>query len=398
MPRERGENGIKQLENGKWQVRLTYTDSTGNRRVFKRQTETITEAKHLKKQFLTELENIGENALDGDRINFEKLADIYRERKLFPAKYVGGRKVAGVRSLEPALANLRALKEHFNRKRIKLITPTDIEEFKAIRLITPTKNDLLRAAKENAPVSCTRTIAAVNRELELLRAMFNFAKREGWLMRSPFEFCSNLISKADEAKRDRTLTHDEELRLLEALNKPRRRHLLPFVITALDTALRRGELFKLRWNDVDFKNFLIFIKATNTRTQTARIVGMTPRVESELRKLYEIAAEKEDGLVFGLTNTIKNGLKSALKEAGIEGFRFHDSRHTAITRMVNEGLPSAEVMKTSGHTQMTTFQRYVNPLAETVRRNAERLSEYNEARIRELNSVIKSDDNDDLVN
>ena len=106
---------------------------------------------------------------------------------------------------------------------------------------------------------------------------------------------------------------------------------------------------------------------------------MTPRLESALRELFELAPDKTDGLVFGLTNTIKTGLKSALAEAGVEDFRLHDSRHTAITRMVNEGLPSSEIMKTSGHTQMTTFQRYVNPTAETARQNAQRLGRYNES-------------------
>lgn len=391
MARERGENGIKELEPGKWQVRITYTDSGGKRRVFKRLAETITDAKKLRKDFLKDLDTTGEKALDGDRMTFEKLASVYRKRKLFPAQYVGGRKVAGVRSLEPALSNLRALNDHFSRRHIKLITSSDVENFKSERLSAPTKNDLLRAQKAKQPVVCTRTVAAVNRELELLRAMLNFAKREGWLFRSPFELGASLISKIDENQRERILSHEEEKRLLEELGKPRRKHLLPFVITALDTGIRRGELFKLCWSDVDFNNKIITIQAMTTKTMTKRVVGMTPRVESELRKLYERSVDKTNGLVFGLTNSIKTGLKSALKDAGIEGFHFHDSRHTAITRMVNEGLPSGEVMKTSGHTQMKTFQRYVNPTEDTVRRNAERLGQYNKVRMSEIAGKNKNE-------
>lgn len=55
MARERGENGIKQLKDGKWQVRVTYTDSNGKRRAYKRQVETITEAKRVKNFFLMDL-------------------------------------------------------------------------------------------------------------------------------------------------------------------------------------------------------------------------------------------------------------------------------------------------------------------------------------------------------
>ncbi|HZE72004.1 MAG TPA: tyrosine-type recombinase/integrase [Pyrinomonadaceae bacterium] len=49
----------------------------------------------------------------------------------------------------------------------------------------------------------------------------------------------------------------------------------------------------------------------------------------------------------------------SLQEAGIEDFRFHDCRHTAITRMIQAGIPATETMKISGHTQFVTFARYV---------------------------------------
>ena len=57
--------------------------------------------------------------------------------------------------------------------------------------------------------------------------------------------------------------------------------------------------------------------------------------------------------------------------AGIKGFRFHDCRHTAITRMIQAGLSPMEVVKTSGHTQMNTFARYVNPDIQAVMRIAD---------------------------
>lgn len=399
MGRERGENGIIQLEDGKWQVRVTYTESSGKRRVFKRKAETITDAKRLKKLFLAELENTGENALDGDRITFGKLAAIYKERKIFPAQYVNGRKIAGLRSHKTLLGKLNQLVSHFCQKRIKSFTVSDIEAYKAARISTPVVKEInikkISINKEGKKLTSTekvcrssqRAISSVNRELELLRAMFSFAAREGWIARSPFDSSYSLISKADETKRNKILNFDEEKRLIKALTTPRRKHLLPLVLTAIDTAMRRGELFKLQWKDIDLVNGLIFIQATNTKTQTERVVGCTPRMIQALSQLYEVSPDKQNGLVFGITNTIKNGWRSACRDAGIIGLHFHDLRHTAITRMVAEGLPFAEVMKTSGHSQITTFQRYVNPTAETARRNAERLANYHEARMNELDEV-----------
>lgn len=399
MARERGENGIKQIENGKWQIRITYTDSIGKRRTFKRQVETISEAKRLRKQFLAELDSTGEKILDGERLTFEKLSAVFRERKVFPARYVSGRKIAGLRSHTSVSANLNTLNANFGAKRVKTITPSDVEIFKASRLATPVIREInlkkvtsdekgkRKITVEKAEQKTERTIASVNREIETLRTVLRFAVREGWLSRSPFDVATNLVSKADENRRDRTLSHEEEKRLLDALSIPRRIHLFPIVMTALDTAMRRGELFKLRWSDVDLASGLIFIRATNTKTQTERIVGMTPRVESALRELREKAPDNQNGLIFGITDTIKTGWRSACRDAGIVNLRFHDLRHTAITRMVNENLPASEIMKTSGHTQVTTFQRYVNPTAETARRNAGRLSRYNDERMRELEAV-----------
>ena len=59
-----------------------------------------------------------------------------------------------------------------------------------------------------------------------------------------------------------------------------------------------------------------------------------------------------------------------------ENFRFHDCRHTAITRMIQAGLSPMEIMKISGHTQMNTFARYVNPNTQAVQRIADVLSAY----------------------
>ncbi len=84
-----------------------------------------------------------------------------------------------------------------------------------------------------------------------------------WINRSPFLNAKGIISLADEVKRERVLTFEEENRLLQACSefitleyerngkkikakaKSNREHLRPLLITALDTAMRSGELLKL---------------------------------------------------------------------------------------------------------------------------------------------------------
>lgn len=103
---------------------------------------------------------------------------------------------------------------------------------------------------------------------------------------------------------------------------------------------------------------------------------MTERVFVELSRLWKQAPKDLDDLVFGIKNNVKRSFTSACRDAKIEGFHFHDCRHTAITRMIQAGLSPMEIMKISGHTQMNTFARYVNPNTQAVTRIADVLTAF----------------------
>jgi len=229
----------------------------------------------------------------------------------------------------------------------------------------------------------------------------NFAKREGWILYSPFERGSPLISKSDENRRDRILSYDEEERLLTACDVStveyerygkkieakisfkaieRKQILKVIIIMALDTAMRRGEIFKTIWQDVDFTNHTITIRAVNSKTARERVVGITPRLFDELHKLWNQSPKMLELHLFGLdkpNSTIKQSWKTVCDLAKLDDFHFHDCRHSAITRLISTGTPSATIMKISGHTQMTTFQRYNNPNSESVKQAAMCLQELN---------------------
>ena len=160
------------------------------------------------------------------------------------------------------------------------------------------------------------------------------------------------------------------------------------IITATDTGLRRGELFKLKWKDIDFLSSTIIIQATNSKTEKQRTVGMTPRIKQEIKQLWESSAKDLDGLVFGIKHSIKNSWKSACEESQINDLRFHDLRHTATTRMIRAGIPHTEVMKITGHTQVKTFLRYLNLTKDRLLESANILSSYNDKK-----QTIEADSN-----
>ncbi|MGI8787098.1 MAG: tyrosine-type recombinase/integrase [Pyrinomonadaceae bacterium] len=378
-----------QDEKGRWYYRYQFTDANGKRRNVRRLATSESNAKAELRKALNKQDQQGERAIVGDRLRFAKLIEIYTKKRVFAAKYVGETKVGGLRSLAHVEMLIKTLSGYFENKLVKAITHSDVEQFKLKRLNTLKSNKKQRA------------IASVNRELECLRSIMNFAKREGFILFSPFERGSSLISKSDENRRDRTLSYDEEKRLLTACDVTtvdyergyekitakispkaieRKQILKVIIIMALDTAMRRGEIFKTIWQDVDFTNSTITIRAVNSKTARERIVGITPRLYDELQKLWNQSPKILELHLFGLdkpNSTIKKAWSTVCDLAKLSDFHFHDLRHTAITRLIETGTPSATIMKISGHTQMTTFQRYNNPNSESVKLAAMRLQELN---------------------
>lgn len=318
-------------------------------------------AKRVVEEMRRELELHGEKTLQSDKMTFREFAEIYQTIKLTPAVFENGIKISGRKS--KVNWALDALIEFFGAKRLRSIKPNDLDSFKSARL----KNVTKRGTKRN--------IATVNRELSLLRSMLNFAVQNDWIIQNPFAKTKGIIAVSAETERDRILSFDEEFRLL-AVCIDRRAHLRPILICALDTAMRRGEIFKMRWSDVDFVNGKIHIPQTNTKTEESRTVGITPRLREELELLWKISPKNPNEIVFGITDSIKKAWKTACELAGTENFRFHDCRHTATTRMIASGSPHTEVMKITGHSQLKTFLRYLNITSETANNVASRLNTY----------------------
>jgi integrase len=249
---------------------------------------------------------------------------------------------------------------------LKESTPSDIAHHK-------------RELKSNpkAELRVTRRIASVNRELDKLRRMLSIALREGWIRQNPFTAGESLISIADEHKRERILTRDEERRLLAACSTSRREHLKPIVLCALDTGMRRGEILSLRWRDVDLEHGLITIQAFNTKTMRERQVSLTARLASELETLWQQSPKDQFRRVFGVLDNVKRSFESARNAAGLPDVRFHDLRHTHATRLVSAHIPLSEVGRVLGHTQPSTTFRYVNANVETARRASAALDAFN---------------------
>ncbi|MDX6611635.1 MAG: hypothetical protein QOD75_821 [Blastocatellia bacterium] len=339
--------GYTYREEGRLYARITFTDENGKRRNLKRRAKNPANAKAILRELRSELSKGGAQAIEASRLTINDLCNFYCKHYLRPAEYVNERKVAGLRSEKVVAEYISVIRNHFGKRRLQSITYSDLLTFRRFRFETPTSHNK------------QRSLATVNRELSYLRRLLNIAEREGWTLRNPFSSGDSLINISDEKKRERVLSREEESMLLGHCIG-RRVHLMPIIICALDTGMRRGEILKLRWRDVDFERQLITIQAFNTKTMRQRTVSMTIRLYQELEQLWLVSRRDSEALVFGITDTFKTAFKGVCKSATISDFRFHDLRHTHATRLDDLGFSLAKIGAQLGHTQLQTTLRYVN--------------------------------------
>jgi len=323
---------------------------------------------------------------DGASMTFAQLADFYKETYLIEPEYVDGRKVVGLRNKYDYEKRLEILRKYFGKKRVREITYGDLEKYRIQRIKTPVVvgRNTRGTNKPSKLGSRQRSIASVHREMALLRRILNIARRNKWIVENPFELGEPLIRPGDEKPRERILSRDEEQKLFAACTGERA-HLKPILICALDTGMRRGEMLKMKWVDIDFEARLILIHSFNTKTQRQRVVAMTERLTQALETLWSISVKNPDALVFGIKTSPKSAFNKAKKIAGITDLHFHDLRHTALTRLAQRNMSLSEVGRIGGHTQERTTYRYINADMETARRAAAILDEFNsqESRTRE---------------
>lgn len=199
---------------------------------------------------------------------------------------------------------------------------------------------------------------AVIRDLSLLSSVINHARREwGASIDNP---CLLVKKPPTPAGRTRVLSAEEESRLLEALKPVGRRNveMLPLVQLALQTAMRRGELLALEWKHVDLEAQTAFLPCS--KNGEARYVPLS----SAAVALLDSVPVLHDQRVFGIApQTVAAAFKRAAVRARLVGFRFHDLRHTATSRMADK-LPNViELAAVTGHRSLQMLKRYYHPSA-----------------------------------
>lgn len=203
----------------------------------------------------------------------------------------------------------------------------------------------------------------VIRELAYLSSIINHARREWGINTSnPVLHVRKPVSPAG---RTRILSRDETLRLLKSLEPTGRQNVWtrPVVQLALETAMRRSELLRLRWVDIDLVNATAFL--ADTKNGTPRAVPLSTTALGVLRSLPRSIC----GSVFPLKYfTLDAAFKRAVRKTGLVDFHFHDLRHTAITAMAKKLPNLIELSAVTGHKSLAMLKRYYHPNVEDLAR------------------------------
>ena len=197
---------------------------------------------------------------------------------------------------------------------------------------------------------------SVRRDISALRAMLSKAVEWGYLDAHPL---ANLKApKAADNSRVRHLNKDEEKRLLAALKaKETPTYLHTIVTVAMNTGLRRGELMKLDWSNVDLRAKRLTVIAQTAKSSKTRHVPLNKKALAALKAWKR--AGKGTGSVFGLTE-VKRSWHSLLKLAEIQGFTFHDLRHHFASKLVMAGIDLNTVRELLGHSDIRMTLRYAH--------------------------------------
>ncbi|MFX0202189.1 MAG: tyrosine-type recombinase/integrase, partial [Candidatus Hodarchaeota archaeon] len=226
----------------------------------------------------------------------------------------------------------------FRDKALSEISTQDVERFKA------------RVAQEVSP-------ATVNRCLALLKTIFNKAIQWEKTKDNP---ARGVKLFKENGQRVRFLSEEEEANL-KTVFPPES---WPLVEFAIHTGMRQGEMFNLRWVDVNFQTGIITIPVPRSKSREMRHIPMNDKVVEILRTLpSRMKSEWVFPSLTGITpingnNFTKRTFNPAVKKAEIENFRWHDLRHTFASRLVMKGNDLTTVRELMGHKDIKMTLRY----------------------------------------
>ena len=233
--------------------------------------------------------------------------------------------------------------------------------------------------------------ATVNRRIGILKSMMSLAVESGVIETNPLTGMAQL--KIDNNQKVRYLEVEEENLLRKSLEKrqdTQRKarqshnewlisrgkdplpelgnrftdHLYPIILVAMNTGMRRGEIFKLEWSNINLQKRIITVEGQTAKSKKTRHIPMNDEAFHALVTWRNQTQSKE--FVFSSPATgkeldnISSAWKSILNKANIKDFRFHDLRHNFASQLVMKGVDLLTIKELLGHSKLEMTLRYAH--------------------------------------
>lgn len=239
---------------------------------------------------------------------------------------------------------------------------------------------LLRRVEQDKIAVATR-----NRELAFFKSMFKKLKEWGHVLANP---AAEVKMIQETQKPVEALTEEELERLLAVLEK-RGGLAYDVALAAADTGLRIGSLQAMRWKHVDWEERVV--RLPTSKSKKGLVIPLTQRLSEHLKVMFEkassssiegtkvIMADIGEMPVFISSdpakpfNSIRKGLSTAGKEAGVGHVHPHMLRHTFGTHLVNAEVHPFLARDLMGHKKLETTLRYYHSNAGQFRKAMEAL-------------------------
>ena len=239
----------------------------------------------------------------------------------------------------------------------------------------------------------------------VLHNIFGQAFKEGIINRNPVDYCMairqkqvnrNIIAKEDISRilAEAKAISDKEKKFGRSYGQSF--FCYPILMTAYHTGMRIGEIFALRWDNIDLDNRIIHVKENISEAKDEKgrghIIQDTPKTVNSVRDIdisetlckvlseIRIFASPNNGIVFSTKSgtyiaptNFARVWRKLLKNIGMQGkYKIHEFRHTHATMLIAKGINIVSVSKRLGHAStQTTLNVYAHPMKSDGRLMAE---------------------------
>jgi integrase len=210
------------------------------------------------------------------------------------------------------------------------------------------------------------TVATTKKILTTLSQIMKYAAKHNYQDYNPVRDLEVLQTPHNEDDEDPNILQPDQINTLVAAATTQRDKVL-FMMAAL-TGMRQGELFGLKWSDVDWINKQVHVKRTynhgrfyNPKSKSSRrSIDLAPQLVDELRKWklacpkanLELVFPNEVGKPEHPSNFLRRRFYPALLAADLPQIRFHDLRHTYASLLIDQGENMKYIQRQLGHSSI----------------------------------------------